>query len=52
MNKVAVPCGQYRVLQANLLKRDLCELSNYRDESQVVFRAAPFLGERSLPRVE
>jgi hypothetical protein len=49
VKRVVVACGKYRVLQANLLKRDLCELSNYRNESQVIFQAAPFLEEKSLP---
>jgi hypothetical protein len=49
---VGVACSTCHVLRANLLKPDLCELSNYRDESQVVSDAAPFLEERSLVQVE
>jgi hypothetical protein len=41
-----------RVFQVNLLNADLYELSNCRDEPQVVFDAAPFLEERSIIRVE
>jgi hypothetical protein len=49
---VGVTCGEYFVLQANLLKPDLREQGNCRDEPQVVLDAAPFLEERSLIRVE
>jgi hypothetical protein len=38
---VGVACGEYSVLQANLLKPDLCERSNCQDEPQVAFHAAP-----------
>jgi hypothetical protein len=48
---VAVACGICHIIRANLLKPDLCELSNSRDESQVSFDAASFLEERSLVRM-
>jgi hypothetical protein len=47
-----VVCGECCVLQANLLKPDLCELSNYRDEPHAIFDAEPFFEERPLVRVE
>jgi hypothetical protein len=49
---VAVACGTCHILRASLLKPDLCEFSNYRDESHVIFDAAPFIEERSLVRIE
>jgi hypothetical protein len=49
---MGVTCDECRVFQANLLKPDFCELSNRRDELQVVFDAAPFFEERSLVRVK
>jgi hypothetical protein len=52
MNTVGVAYGEYSVLQANLLKIDLCEQTNCRDESQIVFHAARFLDERSRVRTE
>jgi hypothetical protein len=48
---MAVACGPYHLLRANLLKHDLYELNNYRDESQVVFDAAPLLEGRLLVQV-
>jgi hypothetical protein len=45
-------CGAYHVLQANLSKPDLYELSTCRDESQVISDLAPFIEERSLVQVE
>jgi hypothetical protein len=47
-----VACGARHVLRANLLKSDLCELSNCRDESQVVSDAESFIEERSLVQME
>jgi hypothetical protein len=49
---VGVACGECCVLQANLLKPDFCEQSNCRDEPQIIFHAAPFLGERSPVRTK
>jgi hypothetical protein len=49
---VSFTCGTCHVLRANLLKPNLCELSNCRDELQVVSDAAPFLEERSFVQVE
>jgi hypothetical protein len=51
-NKVGGACGACYIFQANLLKPDLCELSNYRDEPEVIFNAAPFFKERSLVQME
>jgi hypothetical protein len=51
-NRMAVAWGVCHVLRATLLMPDLCELSNCRDESQVVFDAAPFFEQRSLVRME
>jgi hypothetical protein len=48
MNTVSVAGEEYCVLQADLLKRDLYNQSNRRDEPQFVFHAAPFLEERSF----
>jgi predicted RNA-binding protein Jag len=45
---VAVAYGAYHVLRANLLKADLCELSNYQDELQVVLDVAHFREEDYL----
>jgi hypothetical protein len=36
-----VACGACHVLWANLLKPDLCELSNCRDKSQIVLMRRP-----------
>jgi hypothetical protein len=52
IGSVCVACSEYRILQANLSKLDLCELSKVRDESPVVCDAPPFLEERSLVWVE
>jgi hypothetical protein len=52
MNTMGVACEEYCVLQANLLKPDLCEQSNCRDEPQIIFLVAPFLEERSPGRGE
>jgi hypothetical protein len=49
---VGVACTEFRVLQADLLKHDLYELSNCQDEPQVIFDTAPFFEEKSLVRVE
>jgi hypothetical protein len=49
---MGVACGACHVLRTNLLKPDLCELSNCRDEPQVVSDAAPFLNEKSLVQME
>jgi hypothetical protein len=51
-NRVDVACDACHVLRANLLKPDLCEPSNCRDESQIVSDAVPFLEKRSLVQVE
>jgi hypothetical protein len=51
-NRVGVACGPCHVLRANLLKPALCELSNYRDESQIVFDAAIFFEEKLVVQVE
>jgi hypothetical protein len=47
-----VACGAYHILRVNLLKFDLCELNNCRDESRVISDAAPFFEERSLVQIE
>jgi hypothetical protein len=52
VNKVGVACGACHVLRANLLKPDLYELSNCRDELQVVSDAAFFIKEKSLVQME
>jgi hypothetical protein len=52
MNRVGVAYGTYHVLRANLLKLDLCELSNCRDEPQVISDTAPFFEEKLLVQVE
>jgi hypothetical protein len=49
---VGVACGEDYILQANLLKSDLCEQNNCSDELQIVFHAAPFFEERSLVQAE
>jgi hypothetical protein len=51
-DSVSVICGACHVLRANLLKPDLCELSNSRDELQIVSNVAPFFEERSFVQVE
>jgi hypothetical protein len=49
---MGMACGTCHVLRASLLKPDLCELSNYRDEPHVISDAAPFFEKKSLVQVE
>jgi hypothetical protein len=51
-NRVGVPCSACHALQANLLKPDLYELNNYRDESQVFSDAALFFEYKSFIQME
>jgi hypothetical protein len=49
---VGVAYGECHLLQANLLKPDLSELSNCPNQPLIFFAAALFLEERSLVREE
>jgi hypothetical protein len=51
-NNMGMECGTCHVIRPNLLKSDLYQLNNRRDESQVVSDVAPFLEERSLVQIE
>jgi hypothetical protein len=49
VNRVGVACDEYHFFRANLLKSDLRELSNYRDEPPVDFLGPSSLSSTRFP---